>query len=345
MAPILLKTIFLLSSLVLSSPTQLAVSSSTSSKQWSLGGGFKLQQASDKLEVLQGASSIWSTVAGKPFISASAGNDSIIESSGAFYIKDVDIDTCEKQSIDQVKQVTWDGSVSGKAAQVTGHLRNCGDASTTYTLTFWVPSNLTDRVAWNLDISKSSKAKQPLKKLYFSYASNAEEGFYGLGAQASFGSLKGQNIPIFSREQGVGRGDAVITQYENQNDTFAGGNRFTTYTAIPSYVSTDGNVFYLSESSTAYARFDFTEPDAVTLRYDFLSAAGMFMRADNMFDAVEMLTAYTGRMPALPQWVDNGAVLGLEGGQAKVNHVVEKGLSDYDCPIAAVWLQDWCGIR
>ena len=63
-----------------------------------------------------------------------------------------------------------------------------------------------------------------------------------------------------------------------------------------------------------------------------------------MFEAVERLTEYTGRMPALPSWVDTGAVLGIQGGQQKVNGIVEQGL-ELGCPIAAVWLQDWCGTR
>ena len=70
----------------------------------------------------------------------------------------------------------------------------------------------------------------------------------------------------------------------------------------------------------------------------------MFARASNMFDAVEILTAYTGRMPSLPKWVDEGAILGIQGGQTKVNRVVEQGL-ELGCPIAGVWLQDWCGTR
>lgn len=101
-------------------------------------------------------------------------------------------------------------------------------------------------------------------------------------------------------------------------------------------------MFYLSYESTAYANFDFTRPDLVSIRYDSLSVDGMFMRGSNMFDAVQMLTAYTGRMPALPKWVDNGAILGTQGGQKKVNSIVQQGL-DLNCPIAGVWLQDWSG--
>lgn len=69
----------------------------------------------------------------------------------------------------------------------------------------------------------------------------------------------------------------------------------------------------------------------MTIRYDSLSVDGMFGKARNMFDAVEMLTGYTGRMPGLPKWVDTGAILGIQGGQAKVNSIVEQGLT-IDCP-------------
>lgn len=38
--------------------------------------------------------------------------------------------------------------------------------------------------------------------------------------------------------------------------------------------------------------------------------------------------------------INSGAVLGIQGGQDKVNRIVEQGLKQ-SCPIAAVWLQDW----
>jgi alpha-glucosidase (family GH31 glycosyl hydrolase) len=129
-----------------------------------------------------------------------------------------------------------------------------------------------------------------------------------------------------------------------RNGTFSGGNRFTTYTAIPSYVSTSGSVFYLTIESTALTFFDFTQPETVTIRYDATTVTGAFLRATDMFEAVERLTEYTGRMPTLPEWVDDGAILGIQGGQAKVNSIVKQGL-ELRCPIAGVWLQDWCGTR
>ena len=307
---------------------------------WDLGSGFDLTVTSSGLRASLQRQSIWS--ASLPFISASGGDDIVVGSSGAFKITNVDTDTCQEQSISGVQAVPWDGAATGSAVRLSGDLLNCGNKTAPYTATFWVPSNLTDRIAFYMDITSPTTLTTPLTKLYLQFDSHQEEDFYGLGAQASFGTLKGQNIPIFSREQGVGRGDQPVTDYENENGTFSGGNHVTTYTAIPSYVTTEGNVFYLSEKSTAYANFDLRAPSLVVIRYDSLSVDGMFTQATDMFDAVSKLTDYTGRMPPLPSWVDKGAILGIQGGQEKVNKIVEQGLS-LNCPIAGVWLQDWCG--
>ncbi|KAK4626215.1 Sulfoquinovosidase [Fulvia fulva] len=321
-----------------------SILSARPANSWSLSEDFSLSWTDGQVEIAKADTTIWSTVPEQPFISASAGNDSVTGSSGAFNITNIDIDKCLDQNITSVGEVEWQGTVTGKAAQIKGHLLNCGDASAPYALTFWVPDNLTDRVAFYLDVSASSNSAQPLKKVYFRFASSAAEDFYGAGGQASFGSLKNQSIPILSREQGVGRGDEPLTSIENANGSIAGGDYFTTYTGVPTYVSTEGKVFYLSEKSTGYAVFDFTKAEEVTIRYDSLRVDGAFTQAGNLFDAVEALVAYTGKMPALPKWVDEGAILGIQGGQDKVNRIVEQGLTkDISCPIAGVWLQDWCG--
>lgn len=311
---------------------------------YNIGEAFVLTRNDGSLRITQSGDTIWSTVPGRPFISASAGNDSVVGSNGAFNITQVDVDTCQDQDISSIQQVPWEGTATGTAIQISGHLKKCGEASAPYSLTLWVPSGVSHRVAFYITISPSSNREKPLRKLYFSFASSASEDFFGLGGQASFASLKNQSVPVFTREQGVGRGDEPITSIENANGGIGGGDYFTAYTAIASYISTDANLFYLSEKSTGYANFDFTDPDAVTVRYDSLSVDGAFTQTPSLFDAIEALTEYTGRMPVLPKWVDRGAILGIQGGQEKVNRIVEQGLDpSIGAPIAGVWLQDWCG--
>lgn len=96
-------------------------------------------------------------------------------------------------------------------------------------------------------------------------------------------------------------------------------------------------MFHLSQESSAYTNFNFTNPSAVTVRYNALTVDGYFMQEKNMHNSISMLTEYTGRMPALPKWVDTGAVLGIQGGESKVKRIFEKGIK-LECPVAAVWL-------
>ncbi|RAL13106.1 alpha-glucosidase [Aspergillus homomorphus CBS 101889] len=310
---------------------------------WSLGNGFELAWQSDlhQVSILQGNQTVLSTVPGRGFLSASSGKDHIVESSGNFKITNVDQGRCQGQNITDVTRSTRQDSV-GKEVIVQGYLLNCSHQDIAYSSSFWVPTNLTDRVAFEVNVDAGRSGSAPLERLYLTFASHASEDFYGLGAQASFASMKNQTIPIFSREQGVGRGDQPYTAIEDSQSFFSGGDRYTTYTSIPQYISSDGHVFYLLEDDTAYAAFDFRDPDSVTVRYDALTVHGHFMKADNMLDGITMLTNYTGRMPSLPEWVDQGAVLGIQGGQDKVNRIVKEGL-EHDCPVAAVWLQDWSG--
>lgn len=48
-------------------------------------------------------------------------------------------------------------------------------------------------------------------RIIFNFESNAQEDFYGFGEQFSYSTLKGQKIPIFVREQGIGRGEEPVS--------------------------------------------------------------------------------------------------------------------------------------
>ncbi|KAJ5157910.1 uncharacterized protein N7482_009010 [Penicillium canariense] len=298
-----------------------------------LGSGFTLavDESTNHLAVTRDEQIIWETIPNQPFLSASAGSDQVIDSSGNFKITEVDRSKCTGQRITRASQKTWQGSANNQAAVIQGVLSGCGDGSAAFSLAFWAPAEFSDRIAFHIDVNPDSST-DPATKLFLTYLSSPSEDFYGLGAQASFASLKNQSVPIFSREQGVGRGDQPTTDLESENSFFAGGYQFTTYSAVPQYISSDARVFHLAEESTVYTNFDFRDLDAVTVRYAAVNVDGYFMQASSMLNGITMLTEYTGRMAELPTW----------GGQAKVNGIVEQGLRQ-ECPIAAVWLQDWSG--
>ena len=49
-------------------------------------------------------------------------------------------------------------------------------------------------------------------------------------------------------------------------------------------------------------------------------------------------------MPPLPDWVGQGAIIGMQGGTEAVEKMRKK-LEDVDAPMAAFWVQDWVGAR
>ena len=322
----------------------LAASAVAAQAPWDLGSGFTLtvDQAANHLAVTGQNRTIWETVPGAAFLSASGGLDEIVDSSGNFKITDVDENKCSSERITRVAQQSYSGSVNTHAAVVQGTLSGCGSGNETasFSLKLYVPTQFPDRVAFSINVTPSSSSS--LTKLFFTYRTSPSEDFYGFGGQASFASLKNQSVPIFSREGGVGRGDQPTTELENADSFFSGGDQHTTYSATPQYISSESRVFYLSEASTAYANFDFTNSTAVTVRYASLNVDGHFMQANNMLDGITMVTEYTGHMPEVPKWADSGAVMGIQGGQSKVNRIVNWGLNQ-SCPIAGVWLQDWSG--
>ncbi|GAB7359610.1 hypothetical protein MBLNU230_g6794t1 [Neophaeotheca triangularis] len=305
-------------------------------------GPYQFSHGPDGIHVFSGQDEIWSSGSVWPFVSASVGDDIIRSSDGAFNITNVDTLKCQGQNISSVEFAPKANATLSASLQISGHLLECGPAVAPYTLTLWLPEHLNGHVAFNVDVQDASSPDVELNKVFFTLPSTQDEGIYGLGAQASFGSLKNQTVPIVTREQGVGRGDEPITSIENEDGGFHGGDEFTTYTANPSFITTNGGFFYLSELSTGYTTFDFKDSSSIELRYDSLSVEGGFGKTGDMFDAVEKLTEYTGRQPSLPEWVDHGAILGIQGGDEKVERIVKQGL-DIDCPVAGVWLQDWVG--
>ncbi|KAJ6439434.1 aromatic prenyltransferase [Purpureocillium lavendulum] len=314
--------------------------------RWGLGGDFTLWWSGNsqhEIAIQRNDTLIWSTSKDYSFVSASSGDDVFAGESGNFMITEVDDNKCEGLAVEELEYVPWNNSLTCNSVAVRGQLLDCGSAGGNFSAYFWVPRDLPDRIAFQVDVASSGGgASAAFTKTHLTFRSHADEDFYGLGAQASFASLKNLSVPVFSREQGVGRGDEPTTQIQDFVAFFAGGDRFTTYTAIPQYVSTDAKAFYLEDARTAYASFDFTRADAVTVRYGGPSVSGQFLRADAMLEAVGRTTDYVGRMRPLPRWVDDGAIVGIQGGQGKVERVVNAA-SDADCPVVGVWLQDWCG--
>jgi alpha-glucosidase len=178
-------------------------------------------------------------------------------------------------------------------------------------------------------------------RLVLSLAASADERVYGCGEQYSYFDLRGRLVPLWTEEQGVGRGPNLI-KLGADLAMGAGGTRFSTYYPLPSFVSTAG--YSCSCATNAYARFDFRSPSMHRLEF---WEAGLELRIDvapSLPELVGRLSASEGRQPAPPAWAMKGLILGAQGGEeaalGKLAIMRRAG-----APVSGLWCQDWCGRR
>ena len=164
------------------------------------GQDFKGGYQGPRLVVIQAAQPgkwLWHTRRGEAFVAAAQGQETIQEQRGSYTIRDHLTRRCTDQTIEQIQQA--EGSV-----EVRGTLRCSGGSSTGYTLTFTAQS------PGSLGFSLSFDDPQ-LNRAYLTYASDSDEAFFGFGEQFSYFDHKGQRVPIWVSEQGIGRGLQPLT--------------------------------------------------------------------------------------------------------------------------------------
>jgi hypothetical protein len=130
----------------------------------------------------------------------------------------------------------------------------------------WTWSAVTPRrLAFDLSVSGSGFSAVALLVELFD-----GESVWGMGEQFSFLNLRGQSIPVLTREQGalqckrchavtddrwlgVGRGLFPVTEIMNLVGDGAGGNPRTTYTAVPQFLTSAGRSLMFSNTDFGYA--------------------------------------------------------------------------------------------
>ncbi|WCJ33383.1 Alpha-glucosidase 2 [Euphorbia peplus] len=179
-------------------------------------------------------------------------------------------------------------------------------------------------------------------RICLSYASEANESFFGFGEQFSHMDFKGKRVPILVQEQGIGRGDQPITFAANLVSYRAGGDWSTTYAPSPFYMTSKMRSLYLDGYD--YSVFDLTRHDKVQIQIHNNSVQGRILYGDSPSELIECFTETIGRPPELPNWIISGAVVGMQGGTEAVRHIWDV-LKSYKVPVSAFWLQDWVGQR
>ena len=280
---------------------------------------------------------LWSSIPGEAFITAAKAHIEVHENRGSFDVQEDIISHLTHQKVQSIISENNQIILSGDL------LTNDQSITTQYKMIFSqiLPGHLQFQVI--LTQEEKSQSNNDFNMLFLHYASEKNEKFFGFGEQFTHVNLKGYDVPIISQEGGLGRGRQPVTGAINFFAKGAGGNSFTTYTAIPHYITSLFRSLFLE--TTEYATFNLTQPNQVTIKLHRSHMIGRILFGATYMDLIERYTEYSGRMIPLPDWLnEGGAIVGMEGGTDNVRKKWNE-LKAHDTPIAAFWVQDWVGKR
>lgn len=135
-----------------------------------------------------------------------------------------------------------------------------------------------------------------------------------MGLQYTETDFKGKNVHVITSEGGVGRGLQPLTEMLNSQVNNQGGSTVTTYAPAYSFGTSLRRGFVFD---------DHTEIGNIDMRADH-SFRVLMWQTDHMNTTVVLgktmkhvvqgITSIVGRMRRLPDWTQQGAIVGLQGG-------------------------------
>lgn len=191
-----------------------------------------------------------------------------------------------------------------------------------------------------LNIAFDCKLKY-INRFWMNLLSSETENVYGCGEQYSELNLKGKLVPLWSEEQGIGRGKDLLTLFANITNG-AGGDSTTTYYPQPGFVSSRN--YFCHVESSAYAIFDFTKEKSSTLHIWEVPDKIIIGKYDKSTQTISGLSKYLGRQPKIADWAYEGVWLGLQGGKDTVKKKLDVA-KEHGIEVNALWVQDWEGRR
>lgn len=187
--------------------------------------------------------------------------------------------------------------------------------------------------------------KPGVNRYWLTFVANPKEHIYGCGETYSELDLKGQNVRIWVAEhQNTGRiskkiiKEKLLGKHPDKKLSF---DKYESYYAQPTFVSSDK--YYVHCDINAYSEFDFTDAGKITLYFQeppvIITDSGQ-----DFAEVSRKLTGLLGRQKALPDWLYDGVILGIQEGTDVVDAKIKKA-KEAGVPVVGVWCQDWSGCR
>ncbi len=230
---------------------------------------------------------------------------------------------------------TIDDIAGGGDVIVRGTVQDSKGAKIGYAIRFYPASDT--QLAFEVTTDRSD-----VNRIGLRLASVPEEAIFGFGMQMTYFDQKGHLLPIVVQEHGVGRGSPVVTQIVNTLASQGGGTPYSTEAPVPQFITSRLRSMFLE--NTEYSEFDMRSADAIEIKLWAAKMTGRIVFGATPIDIIESYSEYSGRMRVLPDWVHEGAIVSVQGGTDKVRAKLDE-LNAAGIPVAALWIQDWPGIR
>ncbi|MBD3197590.1 MAG: alpha-glucosidase [Candidatus Lokiarchaeota archaeon] len=169
-----------------------------------------------------------------------------------------------------------------------------------------------------------------INRFWINLVSSVDEAIYGCGEQFSVLNLRNHKVPIWVIDS------TPVTK-----------GKFDTYFPLPSFMSLNKkkieSYFFHLESST-YSLFDFTDGNFHQLYSYEIPSRVVIGKFDSYLETLRNFSDLLGRQPRFPDWVYDGIIIGIQGGNQVVKEKINIAKKS-NINVAAVWCQDWQGIR
>jgi len=123
-----------------------------------------------------------------------------------------------------------------------------------------------------------------------------------------------------------------------------GGDTMTTYAPSYSYITNKQRLVTINSTALGYYDFKSDKTSARALCWHEKTVYLTVAYGATIKELAGTNSLKIGTMKALPEWIMEGAVVSLQGGQKDVNDTANQ-LIDANVPVAAFWMQDWVGLE
>lgn len=169
-----------------------------------------------------------------------------------------------------------------------GSLSYPSGTSTEYTMTF-------KHKAQNHVVFIVEQDGKDVSRTYLIQSSSASEQVFGMGVQFTHFNLKGGCVPVFTQEQGIGRGLQPISFVLNVFAKYAAGSWPITYAPVAHFISSRFRSFYLTNSE--FSVFDFSRDARVAVELNGTRMEGGFCSGTNHLQVISCYAkAHAGLM-------------------------------------------------